>query len=205
MKEYPLSKRAGQLLEGAVQAAPRDPEARYLYGQWLCANNKTTQCLSEIQQSLAFTPADNSAARIQIFLTLAGAEKQLNHPAQAEAAYKQAVEINRQQPSPNPAVTYIYAKFLLDHSREEETRPLVEEILKLAPNFGPARLQQARFLSKAGKLDAALKEGLEALNDPHNDPDDLRAIHAFLAKTFFALGKIEEAKVHQEWLKENLK
>lgn len=205
MKENSLSKQAGQLLAGVAQASPRDPEARYLYGQWLCANNKSSQCLTEMQQALEFTPSANAAARMQILLTLAGAEKQLNHPTRAESAYRSALEINRRQPSPNPAVTYLYVKFLLDHSREEETRLLVEEILHQAPNFGPARLQQARFLSKGGKLDEALTEGLEALKDPNNDPDDLRAIHAFLAKTYFALGKIEEAKVHQEWLKANQK
>jgi len=205
MKDNPLSKQAGQLLAGAAQASPRDPEARYLYGQWLCANNKSAQCLTEMQQALDFTPAANSTARMQILLTLARAENQLNHPARAGSAYKSALDINRRQPSPNPAVTYLYVKFLLDYSREEETRPLVEEILRQAPNFGPARLQQARFLSKAGKQDAALAEGLEALKDPQNDPDDLRAIHAFLAKTYFALGKIEEAKAHQEWLRANQK
>ena len=60
-------------------------------------------------------------------------------------------------------------------------------------------------MSKEGKLEAALEDALEGLKDPRNDPDDLRALHSFLAKTYFSLGKTEEAKLHQDWLKTNLK
>jgi tetratricopeptide (TPR) repeat protein len=205
MKENPLSRQAQQLLEGVVQASPRDAEAHYLLGQWFCSNNKTEVCRAEMQKALQLAPAGNAPARLQIYLTLAGAESRLGHPAEAEAAYKKALEINRALPSPNPTAAYLYVKFLNDHSRGGETRPLVDEILKCAPGFGPARLERARFLSKEGKLEAALEDALEGLKDPRNDPDDLRALHSFLAKTYFSLGKTEEAKLHQDWLKTNLK
>jgi tetratricopeptide (TPR) repeat protein len=201
MKENPLDRQAQQLLERVVQAAPGDAEAHYLWGQWLCSNNKTEGCRAEMQKALQLAPAGNAGARLQIYLTLAGAESRLGRTAEAETAYKKALAINRSLPSPNPTASYLYVKFLNDHSRSGETRPLVDEILKWAPGFGPALLERARFLSKEGKLETALGDALEALKDPRNDPSDLRAMHSFLAKTYFSLGKTEEAKVHQDWLK----
>lgn len=205
MKENPLSRRAEQLLATVVAKSPQDAEAHYLYGQWLSRNNQWVSCLGEMQKALALTPAKNESARMQIYLTIAGAENQLNHAQKAEVAYKKALEINRGLSSHNPAAAYLYVKFLLDHGRTGEAQPLLEEILKWAPNFGPARLKRAQALSHEGKLPEALSDALVALEDPGNDPEDLRSIHAFLARTYFALGKTEEARVHQNWLKANLK
>jgi tetratricopeptide (TPR) repeat protein len=205
MKENPLSRQAQQLLESAARAAPQDAEAHYLLGQWYFSNNKMEACRAEMQKSLQLIPAGNNSARLQIYLTLAGAENRLGRSAEAESAYKKGLEINRTLPSPNPTAAYLYVKFLNDHSRGVEIRPLVEEILKWDPGFGPARLEQARFLSKEGKLEAALDNALEGLKDPRNGPEDLRALHSFLAKTYFSLDRIEEARLHQDWLKANLK
>jgi len=43
-------------------------------------------------------------------------------------------------------------------------------------------------------------EGKIALDQAGSDPKSLRAAHAFLARTCFALGRMDEAEVHQSWI-----
>jgi tetratricopeptide (TPR) repeat protein len=90
--------------------------------------------------------------------------------------------------------------FLTRRSRQGEAQKLLEEILKFAPSFGPAHLERAKYLSAQGDLEAALAEAKIALDQAGSDPKSLQAAHAFLAKTYFALGRMDEAKVHQSWI-----
>jgi outer membrane protein assembly factor BamD (BamD/ComL family) len=61
-------------------------------------------------------------------------------------------------------------------------------------------LERAKFLARQRKMEEAVAEGELALKNSGADTTQLRAAHAFLAKTYFAMGRAEEAQLHQKWI-----
>lgn len=197
LRENPRDPQIEQLLSGAVRARPRDAEARYLYGQWACLNNRFDACLTELNKALALAP-DNNEARMQIHTLIGMAEEQRGRVAPAGVAFAEALRVNRRLSPPDPPAAFEYAKFLLNHARDEEAQRVVEQILAWSPNFGPARFERAKFLAKKGQLNEAAREAEAALRAPGTNPTRLRAVHAFLAKTYFALGRESETRKHEQ-------
>lgn len=196
LKTNPEDGRAEQLLAQAAQAQPRDAEAHYLYGQWACLNNRQELCLIELKKALALAPS-NHLAQMQIYTMIAVAEDQSNRPHPAESAFLKAQQYNRLLPAPDPLATFQYVKFLTSHSREEEAQRVLLELLRRTPDYGPALFERAKYLLKKGQSEEAISEGEKALKSSGNDAAQLRAIHAFLAKTYFALGRDAQAEAHQ--------
>ncbi len=199
LKQNPLNPQVAQLLATAAKLAPRDAEARYLYGQWACLNNNEALCVAELNSALALS-STNDLAQMQIHTLIGMAEDKLNRPAQAEAAFRSAMQFNRKLPQPNPHAAIQFVDFFIKRSRDAEAQRVVDEALKWSPDFGPARFERAKFLAKQGKMEEAVREGRQALAYPHSNKIQLRAIHAFMAKTLFALGRTEEAQTHQSWI-----
>lgn len=75
-----------------------------------------------------------------------------------------------------------------------------EEILKYAPDFGPAHFERAKRFARERRPEEALASGKLALERLGGDNERLRAVHAFMAKTYFAAGRPEEAKPHEDWI-----
>ncbi len=199
LKEHPADAQLEQLLAGAARALPTDAEAHYLYGQWACLNNRQELCLVELKKALALA-SSNTLAQMQIYTMIAVAEDERNHAPQAESAFLKAQQFNRLLPAPDPLATFQYAKFLLNHAREEEAQRLLLELLRRTPAYGPARFERAKYLAKKGQSEEALSEGEQALKATGNDAAQQRAIHAFLAKTYFAVGRSAQAEEHQRAL-----
>ena len=193
-----VSKHAGELLAKATKALPNDPAAHHFYGQWALLNHQEEIAIAAETRALALSPT-NALARMQIYTVIGLSEDALNRTQRAEAAFRQAWEANRKLPTPNPATALELALFLSRQSREDEAQRVVGAILGFAPNFSPARLERAKYLAVQGETEKALAEARVAL-DHADQPKTLRAAHAFLAKTYFALGRTEEAKVHQSWI-----
>jgi tetratricopeptide (TPR) repeat protein len=154
--------------------------------------------IAEQTKALALSPADDLKVQAQTFIGVA--EDALKRPQRAEAAFRAALAINRKLPSLNPGAALEYAMFLTRQSRQGEAQPLIDEILKVAPGFGPAHLERAKYLFAKGDLESSLAEAKIALDQAGADPKSLRAAHSFLAKTCFALGRVDEAQVHQTWI-----
>lgn len=199
LKQNPLDPRVEELLAAAAKLAPRDAEARYLYGQWACLNNREALCVAELKSALALSPT-NDQAQMQIYTLIGMAEDKLHHTAQAEAAFRSAMQFNRKLERPNPHAAIQYADFLIKRLRDAEAQRIVDEVLRWSPEFGPARFERAKFLAKQGKMAEAVDECRGALEYPHSNKIQLRAMHAFMAKTLFALGRVEEAQTHQSWI-----
>lgn len=193
------SERAGELLERAVKTMPRDPGAHYAYGLWALLNHREAIAIAEETRALTLAPADDPM-KVQAQTFIGVGEDALKRPQRAEAAFRAALAANRKLPNPNPGPELEYAMFLTRQSRQGEAQSLLEEILKFAPGFGPAHLERAKYLSAQGDLESALTEGKIALDQAGGDLKSLRAAHAFLAKTCFALGKTGEAEAHQTWI-----
>jgi tetratricopeptide (TPR) repeat protein len=196
--------RLDQMLSSLSKAFPTDPEVHYIYGQWACINNKEKLCVEELTKALNLTSPSNNLARMQIYTLMGRAEAKLGHVVQAEAAFKNALTINRKLPKPDPYGGFLYVKFLLESSRLQEANDVIDEIIRWAPTFGPARFEKAKLLAKQSKYIEAIEEAELALKYfTGNNQSQLHAIHAFLAKTYFSVGQEEKSKLHQDWIEAN--
>lgn len=198
LQESSSSDRAGELLERATKAMPQDSGAHYAYGLWALMNHHEEIAIAAERRALALSPADD--LRVQALTFIGLGEDALKRPQRAEAAFRDALAANRKLPNPNPSAALEFAMFLTRQSRQGEAQKLLDEILKFAPGFGPAHLERAKYLSVQGDLESALAEAKIALDQAGSDPKSLRAAHAFLARTCFALGRMDEAEVHQSWI-----
>src|ERR1017187_428823 len=199
LQESSSSERAGELLERATKAMPQDPGAHYAYGLWALMNHREEIAIAAERRALALSPADDLLkVQAQTFIGLG--EDALKRPERAEAAFRAALAENRKLPNPNTSAALEFAMFLTRQSREGEAQKVIDEILKFAPGCGPAHLERAKYLSVQGDLESALAEAKIALEQAGSDPKSLRAAHAFLARTCFALGRMDEAEVHQSWI-----
>jgi tetratricopeptide (TPR) repeat protein len=202
-RENPRHPRVEKLLTRAAQAAPTDAEARFLYGQWACLNNRHALCAAELRQALALDAATDYA-RMQIHTLIGVAENKQGNIEEAEAAFEAARVHNRRLDQPSLHAAYQHLKFLVELSRFGPSEELAEEMLRWAPRFGPARYERARLLARQGRLEEAVAEAALALQTlQQDDPTLMKAAHAFMAKTCFALGRTEEALLHQKWIEEN--
>jgi tetratricopeptide (TPR) repeat protein len=198
LQENSSSDRAGELLERAAKALPQDPGAHYAYGLWALMNHREEIAIAAERRALALSPADDLKVQALIFIGLG--EDALKRTQRAEAAFRDALAANRKLRNPNPGAELEYAMFLTRQSRQGEAQKLLEEILKFAPGFGPAHMERAKYLFVQGDMESALAEGKIALEQAGSDLKSLRAAHAFLARTCFALGRMDEAAVHQSWI-----
>jgi tetratricopeptide (TPR) repeat protein len=198
LQENSSSERAGELLERATRAAPQDAGAHYAYGLWALMNHREEIAIAAERKALALSPAEDLKVQALTFIGLG--EDALKRPQRAEEAFRAALAANRKLPTLNPGAALEFAMFLTRQSRQGEAQKLLEEILKFAPGFGAAHLERAKYLSAQGDLESALAEGKMALDQAGADLKSLRAAHAFLARTCFALGRMDEAQVHQSWI-----
>jgi tetratricopeptide (TPR) repeat protein len=198
LQEDSSSERAGELLDRAAKAMPGDSGAHYAYGLWALMNHHEQIAIEAERRALALSPSDDLKVQALTFIGLG--EDALKRPQRAEAAFREAENVNRKLPNHNPGAALEYAMFLTRQSREGEAQKLLDEILKSAPAFGPAHLERAKYLSARGDLESALAEGKIALEQAGLDLKSLRAAHAFLARTCFALGRSDEAEAHQRWI-----
>jgi tetratricopeptide (TPR) repeat protein len=198
----PTSAATGQTLADTARALPRDPEARFLYGQWACLNNRHSLCVAELKKALLLSPP-NDQARMQIYTLTAMAFDELGRETEAEAAYRRALQANRKLAQPSPHSTQKFVEFLARQNRDREAQALAGEILKFAASFGPAHFEIAKWLARQNRLEEALAEAKHALDNLDGETETLRAVHAFLAKTYFAAGRPDQAKIHEEWIQSN--
>jgi tetratricopeptide (TPR) repeat protein len=199
LRTEPSTPATAQTLKQLRATLPLDAEARYLYGQWACLNAHHELCVSELGRTLKLAPV-NATAYMQIYTLIALAEVELNRPARAQDAFRRALTANRRLDRFNPLAAHKFVEFLSRQNREAEAQRIVDEILKAAPQFAPARLERANWLAKKRQFEIALTEANLALKHAGEDRELLRAAHALLARTYFAAGRPEEAKPHQQWI-----
>jgi tetratricopeptide (TPR) repeat protein len=191
------------LLARAIRLAPRNPSAQFNYGRCLRLREKPEQAKEALTQALALNPEPE--LRIQILMETAQSEDQLSRYEQAEAVFRQGLQVNRDSKPHNSDAAFTFVRFLSQRSRSDEMGQLVEEILRWEPSFAPARLERAKLLARKNQLQEAVKEAAKALEQASGDMDLERTAHVFLAKTYFSLGRTQEAQTHQEWIEANSK
>lgn len=199
MAEDPSSARAGTLLEEAARSGARDAEARYFYGRWACVNKKEELCAAEMAAASALAP-QNAELLLQARTLEAMAFERLGRDEEAASAYREAWKAAGKLARPNAQALQRHVDFLLQRSRNEEAEALVDRILAWWPSFQPALLEKARQLSGRMQLLEAAEHAEKALRETGTDVAELRKVHAFLAKTYFAMGETEKARFHQDWV-----
>lgn len=191
------SAQADALFAGLAKDLPRDAETHYLYAQWACVNDKNELCVAESTKAIALSGANLNA--VMQLNTLRGiAYDTLNRVPQAEAAFRQALAANRKLPKPSPHASLKFVEFLVKHNRDAEAQALNDELLKWSPDFGEAYFERAKWLAKQKRQADAIPAAKRALSLLEKEPRQAKAIHAFLAKTYFALGQTAEAEFHQK-------
>jgi len=188
------------LVKRAVLLRPLDPEAHYLYGRWACINAHNDVSIRELTRALELTH-DNDRAKMQMHTFLGITYTVTHEPAKAELEYHKAMELDRTLAPFEPEVFMQYANLLQTEQRADESQKVIAELLRRAPTYGRAHLGRAQFLFDHDKLEEALAEGELALKYAGQSLEDQRAAHLFLAKTYHALGREDEAKIHQDWVR----
>jgi len=201
-RRNPIDPGAGEVLKKAAAAAGDDAEAHFLYGQWACMNNLNELCATELNKAAALSPSNDNAL-MQSYTLIGMAEDKRNHAERAEEAFRKALTHNLKLSRPDPNAALQYAQFLSRQSREADAAGLVDRILAFAPHYGPAHLERAKMLAQRGDNEQAVAEAELALRYAGDDKAQLHPAHVFLAKTYFALNKLDHAREHQEWIQAN--
>lgn len=176
---------AEQSLRRAIELGAPSSSVQLTLLAALMAQGKFSDALATIAAQ-----ADLPGTEEVAVLTIAGmAHRGLGEPAQAESAYRAALDID---PS-SPVVRSEYAGFLLDMGRDAEAERLVSAVLNKEPDFGPALVLRGVMDHTAGRYhdaEASFKKVLRA--DSNNRSTHLTAL-ARLVETQLALGKISAA------------
>ncbi len=191
---------ARQLLADAVAAAPDNASARYNYGRAL-RQRDAAGALAQWEKALALAPADD--LRMQVLTQIAKTRDLSNDAAGAEAAFKEALAINRRLPRRVAESAIEYVRFLERHARPAEATALVDEIVGWHPWAPDARVEKARLLADAGRWQDVIVEAEFVLANAGSKRSLERVAHLLLARAYYRLNQPEQARVHRAWLEAN--
>ena len=191
---------ARQLLADAVAAAPDDSSARYNYGRAL-RRSDLRGALAQWGQALTLGPADD--LRMQILTQIARAKDDSNDDTGAEAAFREALALNRRLPRRVAESALDYVRFLQRHARPVESAALVDEVVGWNPWAPEARIEKARLLADAGRWPEVVVEGEFVLANTGGKRSLQRAAHALLARAYYRMQQQDKALAHRTWLEAN--
>jgi tetratricopeptide (TPR) repeat protein len=187
------------LIQQLLELRPDDPQSHYLRGMWTFRNHRDSVAIAEWEKALSLAKAGDKM-QMDVYTLIANAESRLNRLEKAKIAFEKAWQANQRLKEHNPNAAFFYVQFLSHNAQFEVGQKINDQILIWAPRFGPAHLEKALYLHRQRKQDEARVEANLALSGTDNSPEQLRAIHALLAKICFALKRLDEAQVHQAWL-----
>jgi len=199
VENAPLDSSTADMVKRTQNGLPADASAQYIYAKWLYSVNRLDAALDAARGASAMAGSD-AAVKSRALALEAMTDDRLGYAALADATFRQALELNRRLPSPDPKIGLAYADFLKKDSREEEAGGLVTEILHWAPANGTAHLYRATSFSHSGDREGAAIEAQLALEQPDADLKLQRAAHSLLARTYSEMGRDAEAKAHVDWL-----
>jgi tetratricopeptide (TPR) repeat protein len=188
---------ARALLERAIALTPGSASAHYNYGRRL-RRDDIRGALTAWEKALTLAPHD--ALRMQIQTQIGLAKDELSDAAGAEAAFKDALEINRRLENRVPEAALEYVRFLQLHARSADAEALVNEVLGWNPWSPEAHIERARVYADAGKWTAVVEEAEFVLRNAGENRDLARVAHLLLANAYYRLKQPEKAQVHRAWI-----
>ncbi|MGO9242743.1 MAG: tetratricopeptide repeat protein [Bryobacteraceae bacterium] len=190
--------RAGELLGRAVQAMPRDVEARCYRAEWLLAASREEEALRLLATAYVLS-RPLSPDRVSVLRLRAAAADSQNNDTAAGQAYAEAIEIERALPGHPIYAQWEYEQYLLRRDQAAEARELLERIMRDAPRFGPAYFAQAKLFARAGDNAAAVAAARTAL-ELAPGVDEQMPLHAFLSRIYHLMGDEAAAREHEQWI-----
>lgn len=200
---HPRGPQTEESMNDLVRRFPRDAGARTLHADWACNRFDYALCQEEVNAALALAP--NDVLRIRLLTLSATIEDSKGNANAADAQFRESYALNLKMQLPDQKSAMAYIEFLERAQRDEEAQKYIDDILKIAPGLGSAHFSRAKYLSKTRQYPKALEEANLAMVAAGSNPFLLQSIHAFLARTYFAMGKPGEAEKHQKWIEENVK
>jgi tetratricopeptide (TPR) repeat protein len=190
-----------EMIKQLVRKFPGDAASHTLFADWAYAKNDYDSCRRALETASSLSPREETKIRI---LALSGMmEGNRERPDIAEPLFRDSYAINKKLHFPDQHSAMAYVELLERYERDEEAQRCVSEILSVAPGSGAAHFSRAKFLAKRGEHEKAIEEAELALAVAGTNRDLLRTLHAFMARSYFAVGKKEEAQKHQLWLEKN--
>ncbi len=190
-----------EMIKQLVARFPRDAASYTLLADWAYAKNDYDSCGQALKTARTLAPAEETSIRI---LALNGMmEGNQERPDSAERLLGDSYVINRRLHFPDQHSAMAYVEFLERNQRDVEAQRCVSEILSVAPGSSAAHFSRARFLAKRGEHSKAIEEAELAMAAAGTNRNLLRTLHAFMARSYFAIGNKEEAQKHQLWLDKN--
>ena len=190
-----------ETIKQLVRKFPGDAASHTLLADWAYAKNDYESCRQALKTAASLNPGEVTSIRI---LALNGMmEGNQERPDAAEPLFRDSYAINKKLHFPDQHSAMAYVEFLERYERDEEAQRCVSEVLSAAPGSGAAHFSRAKFLAKRGEHEKAIEEAKLAMAVAGNNRNLVRTLHAFMAKSYFAAGKKEEAQKHQLWLEKN--
>ncbi|MBI3909638.1 MAG: tetratricopeptide repeat protein [Armatimonadetes bacterium] len=149
-----MPKGAVEAVQHATRLAPGEP--RYWVGlakAWLF-HDRPDEALRAADRALSLAP-DDANARLARAMALAGQARTGPEIAQAETAFRQAVECPRTDASTAGAAWREFGKFLLEQGRPSEAIPPLQRALEEAPQDNAATYALARAYRRLGAVEKA--------------------------------------------------
>jgi tetratricopeptide (TPR) repeat protein len=188
---------ARQLLADSVAAAPDNASARYNYGRAL-RRSDLRGALAQWEQALTLQPADD--LRMQVLTQIARTKDDSSDVTGAEAAFREALALNRRLPRRVAESALEYVRFLQRQARPAEAAALVDEVVAWNPWAPEARVEKARLLADAGKWPEVVAEGEFVLANAGGGRSLERAAHLLLARAYYRMQQPDRALAHRTWL-----
>ncbi len=192
----------GQLLEKAVRAAPRDPEARHSYARWAHANVRERVCFTQEKAAILLPGLDDDAL-LQMNTLLGICASRIEDTVEGRAAFRRANAINLRRKPYDPEAAYQFMQFLGRYGDDTELQQIAQQILERVPRYAPALLERAKYFEKENQLEKAVEIARQALQYAGNDATVEKPAHALLARAYTALGDTANAAREQSWLDNN--
>jgi tetratricopeptide (TPR) repeat protein len=189
---------ARTLLEQAIGLAPRHVSAHHHLARVL-RESDIEAALAAWTRALALAPADELA--LQIHTQMARARYAIADGTGAEAAFRDALAVNRRLRAHVPEPSLEYVRFLREEQRHGEADALLAEIAGWSPWSPAVRLERARQHELAGAWARVLAEGEFVLRSAGDNLELRRGAHLLLAKAYHRLEQPDRAREHAEWLR----
>jgi len=154
LRDYPD---ADKWLSKMLQWTPNDSEGWYYLGRTKYNENRFEEAVRAFQQSLKLDP-QNVKSEDNLGLAYAG----LNRANDAVAAYRSAIEWQKDAPTKNPGPFIDLADLLLDQNRTDEAVPYLREAIQIAPKDSKAHELLGKAYLRLDKFPLAQEELEEA-------------------------------------------
>lgn len=175
---------AETLLLRCTRYAPRSPEVWKRLGDLYLSFGRK-EALSAFQHAEALVPNDPLATA-----GIASTYHQQGDDTQAERAFRRSLRLNDAAAKPNAMTDYLYAEFLQDKARYQESVSEYDRALRQDPELLDARFGRAKSLVRLRQWAPAESDLRNCLND---DGKKIAALN-LLTKVAQAEGKTKEAQ-----------